>query len=60
MTQSLIFDMDGTLFQTGKILELSLEDAFERLRSLKKWNAKHRLINIVKLWVCLCQKYGKR
>lgn len=39
MTQSLIFDMDGTLFQTNKILELSLEDAFERLRSLKKWNA---------------------
>ena len=39
MTQSLIFDMDGTLFQTDKILELSLEDAFERLRSLKKWNA---------------------
>ncbi|WP_208588941.1 HAD hydrolase-like protein [Gracilibacillus suaedae] len=38
MTQALIFDMDGTLFQTDKILELSLEDAFSRLRSLNKWD----------------------
>ncbi len=37
MTQSLIFDMDGTLFQTDKILEVSLDDAFERLRSEGKW-----------------------
>ena len=26
MLQALIFDMDGTLFQTDKILELSLDD----------------------------------
>ncbi|MCR8848482.1 HAD hydrolase-like protein [Rossellomorea sp. SC111] len=39
MTQSLIFDMDGTLFQTVKILEASLDDAFERLRSLNQWDA---------------------
>ncbi|MFC7063809.1 HAD hydrolase-like protein [Halobacillus seohaensis] len=38
MAQSLIFDMDGTLFQTDKILELSLDDAFSRLRSLNKWD----------------------
>lgn len=38
MAQSLVFDMDGTLFQTDKILEISLEDAFNRLRSLNKWN----------------------
>jgi phosphoglycolate phosphatase-like HAD superfamily hydrolase len=38
MLQSIIFDMDGTLFQTDKILEISLEDAFNRLRSLKKWD----------------------
>ncbi|QOS77144.1 HAD hydrolase-like protein [Paenibacillus sp. JNUCC31] len=38
MSQSLIFDMDGTLFQTGKILEVSLEEAFDRLRSLKVWD----------------------
>ncbi|MDX8342191.1 HAD family hydrolase [Rossellomorea sp. YZS02] len=39
MAQALIFDMDGTLFQTDKILEASLEDAFERLRSLDQWDA---------------------
>jgi adenosylhomocysteine nucleosidase len=33
-----IFDMDGTLFQTDKILEPSLEDTFEQLRSLGVWN----------------------
>ncbi|MFD0050958.1 HAD hydrolase-like protein [Actinomycetes bacterium NPDC127524] len=38
MSQSVIFDMDGTLFQTDKILELSLEDTFNHLRSLNKWN----------------------
>ncbi|SFL98760.1 Phosphoglycolate phosphatase, HAD superfamily [Gracilibacillus orientalis] len=38
MSQSLIFDMDGTLFQTDKILELSLEDTFNYLRSLDKWS----------------------
>jgi len=39
MLQSLIFDMDGTLFQTDKILELSLDDTFSHLRSLNKWAA---------------------
>jgi phosphoglycolate phosphatase-like HAD superfamily hydrolase len=39
MVQSFIFDMDGTLFQTNKILELSLEDTFARLRSLYLWNS---------------------
>ncbi|WP_077622365.1 HAD family hydrolase [Sediminibacillus massiliensis] len=39
MSQALIFDMDGTLFQTDKILELSLEDTFNHLRSLNKWDA---------------------
>ena len=38
MVQSLIFDMDGTLFQTDKILEISLEDAFNQLRSLNEWD----------------------
>ncbi|OAB40291.1 HAD family hydrolase [Paenibacillus antarcticus] len=38
MLQSLIFDMDGTLFQTDKILELSLDDTFNHLRSLNKWD----------------------
>ncbi|KGR79103.1 MTA/SAH nucleosidase [Ureibacillus manganicus DSM 26584] len=38
MSQSLIFDMDGTLFQTDRILELSLEDTFNHLRSQNKWD----------------------
>ncbi|MCQ6567018.1 HAD family hydrolase [Bacillus mycoides] len=38
MLQALIFDMDGTLFQTDKILELSLDDTFDHLRSLQFWN----------------------
>ena len=38
MTQSIIFDMDGTLFQTDKILELSLEDTFNHLRAQDKWD----------------------
>ncbi|MFC0561551.1 HAD hydrolase-like protein [Halalkalibacter alkalisediminis] len=39
MSQSLIFDMDGTLFQTDKILEISLEDTFNYLRSVDKWDS---------------------
>ncbi|WP_274648759.1 HAD family hydrolase [Paenibacillus humicola] len=38
MVQSFIFDMDGTLFQTNKILEISLEDAFNQLRSRNEWD----------------------
>ncbi|OIK14210.1 nucleosidase [Bacillus sp. MUM 116] len=38
MSQSLIFDMDGTLFQTDKILELSLDNTFNHLRSLNLWD----------------------
>lgn len=35
---SFIFDMDGTLFQTDKILEISLEDTFHYLKSLNQWD----------------------
>lgn len=38
MLQALIFDMDGTLFQTDKILELSLEDTFNDLRHQNRWH----------------------
>ncbi|RLL43639.1 HAD family hydrolase [Oceanobacillus piezotolerans] len=38
MSKALIFDMDGTLFQTDKILEISLEDTFNYLRTLNKWD----------------------
>lgn len=37
--KSFIFDMDGTLFQTDKILELALSDTFERLKKLNLWDA---------------------
>lgn len=39
MTASIIFDMDGTLFQTDKILELALDETFSHLRSRNLWNA---------------------
>lgn len=38
MGKSFIFDMDGTLFQTDKILEGSLDDTFNDLRSLHQWD----------------------
>nr|WP_273833932.1 HAD hydrolase-like protein [Pseudalkalibacillus sedimenti] len=38
--QAVIFDMDGTLFQTNKILAVSLEDTFQYLRSINQWDGK--------------------
>ena len=38
MLQALIFDMDGTLFQTNTILELSLDDTFHFLRERGQWD----------------------
>ena len=35
--KAVIFDMDGTLFQTGTILEQSLEEAFAVLRKTGEW-----------------------
>ena len=40
MSLTIIFDMDGTLFQTDKILELSLEETFNYLRSTNLWDKK--------------------
>ena len=37
MNIAMIFDMDGTLFQTNKILQTSLEDTFEMLRWEELW-----------------------
>ncbi len=37
MLRSIIFDMDGTLFQTDTILELALDETFEHLCSMNKW-----------------------
>ncbi|QTN01594.1 HAD hydrolase-like protein [Sediminibacillus dalangtanensis] len=38
MIKHVIFDMDGTLFQTERILALSLEETFQDLRSRALWN----------------------
>ncbi|WEG14546.1 HAD hydrolase-like protein [Pullulanibacillus sp. KACC 23026] len=38
MKHSFIFDMDGTLFQTDKILNLALEEAFDHLRLRNRWD----------------------
>lgn len=38
MPLTLIFDMDGTLFQTNKILEWSLDETFTYLTSLNEWS----------------------
>ncbi|WP_088043390.1 HAD hydrolase-like protein [Bacillus sp. EAC] len=37
MKNAVIFDMDGTLFQTDKILEISLVDTFDKLRMKDLW-----------------------
>jgi len=37
MIRSFIFDMDGTLFQTNKILAISLEDTFNYLGEINQW-----------------------
>jgi methylthioadenosine nucleosidase (EC 3.2.2.16) len=36
--QAMIFDMDGTLFQTDKILELALDDTFKLLAEMNVWD----------------------
>ncbi|REJ10986.1 HAD family hydrolase [Halobacillus trueperi] len=38
MSKGLIFDMDGTLFQTERILEVSLEETFNHLKDRSEWH----------------------
>ncbi|WP_019412754.1 hypothetical protein [Paenisporosarcina sp. TG20] len=38
MSKAIIFDMDGTLFQTNLILEPALEATFNVLRNDKLWD----------------------
>lgn len=40
MNKAIIFDMDGTLFQTNLVLEPALEATFDVLRSEELWNMK--------------------
>ncbi len=59
MSKAIIFDMDGTLFQTNLILDPALEETFDVLRKKVYGIQKHRLSNIGELWVSLYQWYGK-
>ena len=65
MTTAIIFDMDGTLFQTNLILEPALEATFEKLRKENLWNGQtpieqYREIMGVPLpvvWETLCPEH---
>ena len=66
MKTAIIFDMDGTLFQTNLILEPALERTFEYLRQKKLWSGetpieKYREIMGVPLnvvWKTLCPDHS--
>ncbi|WP_042224409.1 HAD family hydrolase [Oceanobacillus manasiensis] len=68
MSQAIIFDMDGTLFQTERILELSLDETFAYLRSQNKWDTdtpidKYREIMgapLPKVWETLLPNHSKK
>ena len=65
MNSAVIFDMDGTLFQTNLILETALEATFEQLRQKGQWTGttpieKYREIMGVPLpvvWETLCPEH---
>lgn len=65
MTTAIIFDMDGTLFQTDLILEPALEATFNKLRQKNLWHEdtpidKYREIMGVPLpvvWETLCPEH---
>ena len=67
MTTAIVFDMDGTLFQTNRILEPALEVTFEQLRQNGCWTGgtpleKYREIMGVPLpvvWQTLCPELPK-
>lgn len=62
MLRSVIFDMDGTLFQTDTILEIALEETFAYLRSQNKWDSETPLekyreimgVPLPKVWETYC------
>ena len=66
MNSAVIFDMDGTLFQTNLILESALESTFEQLRQKDQWTGttpieKYREIMGVPLpivWETLCPEHS--
>ncbi|MEC0347636.1 HAD hydrolase-like protein [Peribacillus frigoritolerans] len=66
MSKAIIFDMDGTLFQTNLILEPALEETFDVLRKENLWDTKtpieqYRQIMGVPLpvvWKTLCPNHS--
>ena len=66
MNKAIIFDMDGTLFQTNLILEPALESTFDELRKIGLWSGKapiekYREIMGVPLpvvWETLCPSHS--
>ncbi|MFJ8071737.1 HAD hydrolase-like protein [Peribacillus sp. NPDC096447] len=66
MSKAIIFDMDGTLFQTNLILEPALEETFDVLRKENLWDTKtpieqYREIMGVPLpvvWKTLCPNHS--
>lgn len=67
MKSAVIFDMDGTLFQTNLILEPALEATFEVLRSQNLWTDetpidKYRDImgaTLPEVWQALCPNHSE-
>lgn len=67
MQTAIIFDMDGTLFQTNLILEPALEQTFEYLRQNRLWSGatpieQYRQIMGVPLnvvWETLCPNHSE-
>lgn len=67
MKKAIIFDMDGTIFQTNLILEEALEATFEKLRAQKLWKGAtpidtYRQIMGVPLqvvWQTLCPEHSE-
>lgn len=67
MKSAVIFDMDGTLFQTNLILEPALEATFEVLRSQNLWTGdtpidKYRDImgaTLPEVWQALCPNHSE-
>ena len=51
--------MDGTLFQTDKILELSLDDTFDHLRSLQLWDTVTPIEKYREIMGVCYRKFGK-
>ncbi|MDO7487527.1 HAD hydrolase-like protein [Peribacillus sp. NPDC096622] len=66
MSKAIIFDMDGTLFQTNLILEPALEETFDVLRKENLWDTKTPIeqyrkimgVPIPVVWETLCPNHS--